>query len=129
MTPDQLKFAETHEWTHVAQVGGDTIATIGISKFAIEQLSDVVYLALPSVGKAVTAGKEFGEIESVKAVSNIYSTVDGVITEVNTSLPENLETLNSDPYGAGWMIKVKVSNAAGLDKLMNYSDYEKQCSH
>jgi glycine cleavage system H protein len=87
-------------------------------------LTDLVFMQLPEVGTKVTAGKEFGEVESVKAVSPIYSPVDGEIIEVNKDLPNRLETLSSDPFGEGWMIKVKVS--ADPSKLMDYASYQKQ---
>ncbi len=128
MTPDQLLFSETHEWVHVEQKEGSQIATLGITAFAVEALTDLVYMQLPKVGETVTAGKPFGEIESVKAVSDLYSPIDGEVVQVNTSLPDNLEILNDDPYGQGWLIKVKVSDPAPLSKLMNLEAYEKQCA-
>lgn len=123
MDPQQLRYAETHEW--VAMDG--EIATIGISKFAVEQLTDLVYIELPAVGKTVGIGKEFGEVESVKAVSPLYSPVTGTVTEVNEGLKDSLEVLGSDPYGAGWMIRVKVSPAGVSQELMDWPTYEKQC--
>ena len=123
MDPQQLRYAETHE--RVAMEGD--IATIGISKFAVEQLTDLVYIELPAVGKTVAIGKEFGEVESVKAVSPLYSPVAGTVTEVNEGLMDSLEVLGSDPYGAGWMIRVKVSPAGVSQELMDWPTYEKQC--
>ena len=128
MKPEELLYSETHEWTHVAQEGGQKIATIGISKFAVEQLTDLVYMQLPEVGKHLTAGTEFGEVESVKAVSSLYSPVEGDVVAVNAALPNQLETLNRDPYGAGWVMKVKVTDESSLGKLMNYATYQKQCA-
>lgn len=128
MSPDELLYAETHEWVHVADEGHDKIATIGISAHAIEALTDLVYMDLPSVGTQVHASEAFGEVESVKATSDMYSPVDGEIVEVNTGLPDNLEILSDDPYGKGWIIKVKISNDESLGKLMNYATYEKQCA-
>lgn len=128
MKPESLLFAETHEWVHVENRGNDKIATIGISTHAVEQLTDLVYMDLPESGAEVIAGKPFGEVESVKATSDLYSPVDGEVVEVNSDLPNQLEILNSDPYGAGWLIKVKVKNAASLDKLMDHAAYEKQCA-
>jgi glycine cleavage system H protein len=124
MNPTELKFASTHEWAHVA----DGVATIGISAQAVEALTDLVYMELPAAGAAVTAGEPFGEVESVKATSDLYSPVDGEVVEVNTSLPDNLEVLNSDPYEAGWILKVKLSSEDALAKLMDHATYEKQCS-
>ena len=90
MTTDNLLFAKTHEWVKVEESGGNKIATMGISAFAIEALKDLVYLDLPAVGQAVTAGESLGEIESVKAVSDIYAPVSGEVVETNTALPDNL---------------------------------------
>ena len=126
MKPEELLYSETHEWAHVAESGGDKIATVGISDFAVEQLTDLVYMELPDVGTPVSAGNEFGEVESVKAVSQLYSPVDGEIIEVNSGLPDNLEVLNRDPYGEGWIIKVKVTDDASLGALLDYSAYQKQ---
>ena len=108
MNPEQLLYSESHEWTSVAEVDGAKVATIGISAFAVSELSDLVFMELPEVGKQVAAGEEFGEVESVKAVSPLYSPVDGEIIEVNTDLPNQLETLNEDPYEKGWIIKVSL---------------------
>lgn len=124
MKPENLQYAETHEWVSLEGSGANRVATVGITAFAVELLTDLVFMQLPEVGTKVTAGKEFGEVESVKAVSPIYSPVDGEIIEVNKDLPNRLETLSSDPFGEGWMIKVKVS--ADPTKLMDYSSYQKQ---
>ena len=128
MSPDELLFAETHEWTHVSEQDGDKIATIGISAHAVEALTDLVYMELPAVGAEVKATESFGEVESVKATSDMYSPVDGTIVEVNTDLPDQLEILNDDPYGAGWIIKVKLSSEESLNNLMDHATYEKQCA-
>lgn len=128
VSPEELLYAETHEWAHVAEVGDDKIATIGISAHAVEALTDLVYMDLPAVGTTVTATESFGEVESVKATSDMYSPVDGEIIEVNTDLPDNLEVLNDDPYEKGWIIKVKLSSVKSLENLMNYATYEKQCA-
>jgi len=127
MNPEQLLFAETHEWAAIADVDGNKVATIGISANAVEALTDLVYMELPEVGGAVEAGAAFGEVESVKATSEMYSPVAGEVVEVNTGLPDNLEVLNSDPYGEGWVIKVKLASDEGVDKLLSYADYQKQC--
>ena len=128
MSPDELLYAETHEWVHVAEERGDKIATIGISAHAVEALTDLVYMELPAVGTTVNASESFGEVESVKATSDLYSPVDGEIVEVNTDLPDNLEILNDDPYDKGWIIKVKISNEEPLGNLMDQTTYEKQCA-
>ncbi len=124
----QLLYAETHEWVELSQDGDDQIATIGISAFAIEQLNDLVYMDLPEVGRTVAAGEEFGEVESVKAVSPLYCPVDGEVVEVHTELPDSLEKLNEDPFGFGWIVKVRVTDPAGLDSLMDWTAYQKQCA-
>ena len=127
-TPDDLLYAETHEWVRVGEEGGRKVGTIGITAFAIEQLTDLVHMVLPKVGAAVKQGDEFGEVESVKAVSSLYSPVDGEIIAVNSDLPSKLETLGSDPYGAGWLLKVAITSDEGLKKLMDKAAYERQCA-
>ncbi len=124
----KLLFAPTHEWADIAEVGGDKIATIGISAFAMEQLNDLVYMDLPEVGRVVNAGDELGEVESVKAVSPVYSPVSGEVIEVHSELPDNLEKLGIEPYEFGWMVKVKLSGDGGIDALMDLAAYQKQCS-
>ena len=128
MNQDELLYAETHEWIHVAPEGGRKVGTIGITAFAVQQLTDLVFMELPKVGATVTAGKEFGEVESVKAVSPLYSPASGEVVAVNSALPNKLETLGSDPFGEGWMIKVAIADEAELKKLMNRAAYEKQCA-
>lgn len=128
MKPEELLYAETHEWVHVADVEGRKVGTIGITAFAIEQLTDLVHMVLPKVGTLVRAGQEFGEVESVKAVSSLYSPVDGEVIEVNSELPQHLENLGKDPYQTGWMLKVALSDEAALGKLMDHAAYEKQCA-
>lgn len=123
----QLRYAESHEWVDVAEEGGERIATIGISKFAIEALNDLVYMDLPEVGRKLAIGDEFGEVESVKAVSPLYSPVAGEVVAVHSDLPDNLEGLNDDPYDFGWIIKVKLDGEPA-ETLMDYAAYEKQCA-
>lgn len=128
MTPEQLLYAKTHEWVHVeTAAGGTKIATVGISAFAAEALKDLVYVDLPEVGRRVEAGATFGEIESVKAVSDLYSPVDGEILEVNTAVADNLDQLSKDPYDQGWLVKIRISDESGLSELMDYAAYQKQC--
>ncbi len=124
----KLLYAASHEWADVSEDGGQKIATIGISAFAIEQLNDLVYMDLPEVGKVVSAGEEFGEVESVKAVSPLYSPVAGEVIEVHSDLPDNLDKLNDDPYDFGWIIKVKLDGDGGLDSLLDHAAYQKQCA-
>ena len=126
-SPSNLLYAKTHEWADVSAEDGVKFATIGISAFAIQQLTDLVYMDLPSVGSKVSAGEEFGEVESVKAVSPLYSPVDGEIIEVHGELPENLEGLKDDPYDFGWIMKVRLTDESSLGKLLDHAAYEKQC--
>lgn len=125
--PSQLLYAESHEWVDVADVDGDKIATIGISAFALAQLNDLVYMDLPEVGRGLEVGDEFGEVESVKAVSPLYSPVAGEVIEVNEGLPDQLEGINDDPYNFGWIVKVKLTDTSSTDALMNFETYERQC--
>jgi glycine cleavage system H protein len=120
MNPKDIKYTESHEWARLE--GG--IATVGITEHAAHNLSDLVYLGLPSVGDTVSAGASFGEIESVKAVSDLNSPVDGDVVEVNDALTDNLGTINEDPYGGGWLIKVRVKGKAPAS-LLGVDEYEK----
>jgi len=122
MNPESLKYSETHQWVLVE---GD-IATVGITEHAVEELGDLVYLDLPEKGKELKKGEVFGEIESVKTVSELYTPLDGTVVEVNEHLPDNLEELNADPYGLGWMIKLKIADKSQLDSLMSAAEYEEQ---
>ncbi|MEM9186367.1 MAG: glycine cleavage system protein GcvH [Planctomycetota bacterium] len=124
MPPEQLKYAKTHEWVAFA----DGVATIGISAFAVEALTDLVFIELPEVGRTVALDESFCEIESVKAVSDIYAPVAGEIVAVNDALPDALETLGDDPYEAGWIVKIKVADEAPLAELMDHPAYEKMCA-
>jgi glycine cleavage system H protein len=127
--PENLKYSKTHEWVRVEPdpAGGKT-ATVGLTAFALETLTDLVHIELPSVGRQVKAGQPFGEIESVKAVSDMNSPVDGTIAEVNSAVAENLEHLADDPYKAGWLVKIKITNEAGLANLLDEAAYKKQCA-
>ena len=128
MKPEELKFAASHEWAHLAESDGKKIATVGISAHAVEALSDVVYMELPEVGAEVSAGASFGEVESVKATSDLFAPVTGKVIEVNTGLPDNLEVLGTDPYGEGWIIKVEVTSEDAIANLMDFTTYEAQCN-
>src|SRR4051794_11985529 len=123
--PTDRKYLQTHEWH---QPIGDTI-TIGITQFAADELTDITYVSLPKVGDKVTANKPFGEIESVKATSDLYSGITGTVTEVNSTLSSEPGLVNRDPHGQGWMIKVKPSNPAELDQLLSLPDYLKAAGH
>ncbi len=127
MAQDRL-YAKTHEWVVLtSDSSGAKIATVGLTAFALEALTDLVHIELPKVGQQVKAAKPFGEIESVKAVSDLYSPVDGEVTAVNSEIAKNLEHLADDPYDAGWFIKIKISNGAGLNDLLDEAAYKKQC--
>jgi glycine cleavage system H protein len=124
MVPQDLRYARTHEW---ARVEGN-VCTVGITAFAVEQLTDVVAVELPRVGKPVVAGDEkgFGVIESVKAVSDLYSPVAGEVLEVNKAVVDDPALVAADPYGKGWLIKIKMAPGATLDLLMTAAEYEQQ---
>ncbi|MFW6195456.1 MAG: glycine cleavage system protein GcvH [Chloroflexota bacterium] len=119
-TPDDRKYSEEHEW---ALADGKTV-TVGVTQYATESLGDVVFVDLPEVGSKVGQFEKFGEIESVKAVSDLYSPVAGVVTEVNSAVVEVPEQVNEDPYNSGWLIKVEVDDPSQLDKLMAASEYD-----
>jgi glycine cleavage system H protein len=122
MDPKTLRYAKTHEW---ASLTGD-VCTVGLTQFAVEQLTDVIYVDLPDVGDPAMVGESFGEIESVKAVSDLYSPVDGEIMEVNKKLENDPTLVSQDPYGKGWVMKVKVEPGATLDHLLTWEQYQKQ---
>jgi len=122
MDPAQLRYSDTHEWVHL---DGST-ATVGISRFAVDQLTDLIMIELPEVGTRLVPGKSFGEIESVKAVSDLYAPIGGEVTEVNTAVVENVQLLADDPYDQGWLIKLKIADAAETAELMDFAAYEKK---
>ena len=122
MQPKDLRYAETHEW---ARLEGD-VCTVGITQFAVDQLTDVVHMELPAVGRRVEAGKPLGEIESVKAVSDLYAPVGGEVVAVNDKLTADPSIITGDPYGKGWMVKIKTAPGTGLDRLLTADQYEKQ---
>jgi glycine cleavage system H protein len=128
VNPQQLLYTKTHEWANIeSDPKGGKIATVGITAFALEVLTDLVFMALPEVGRQVRAGEPFGEIESVKAVSDLNSPVDGEVVAVNSDLVNNLEVLTKDPYQAGWLVKIKISNEAKIANLLDAAAYKKQC--
>jgi glycine cleavage system H protein len=118
--PSNLKYSKEHEWV---KVDGD-VATVGITDHAQSSLGDIVYVELPKVGAKYISMKEFGVVESVKTVSTLYCPVSGDVIEVNSKLSSAPEAINTDPYGEGWMIKLKMTNRSDLDKLLSASDYE-----
>ena len=118
--PENLHYSKDHEWVRVE----DGVAVIGITDHAQEQLGDVVYVELPKAGEAFAANDSFGSVESVKAVSEIFTPVSGEVTEVNESLNDEPEKVNKDPYNEGWMIKMKMSAPGEVDSLLNAAEYE-----
>ncbi|MFQ5807517.1 MAG: glycine cleavage system protein GcvH [Phycisphaerae bacterium] len=119
--PQDYKFAQTHEWF---KVESNTV-TAGITQFAADELTDITYVELPEVGTEVTAGSRFGEIESVKATSDLYCAVSGKVIAINERLADEPELVNNDPFGEGWMIKIECSDLGPLEKLMDAAAYEK----
>jgi glycine cleavage system H protein len=117
-----LKFTPTHEWVLLE---GD-VATVGISKFAVDQLTDLIVIDLPKVGTKIIPGKTFGEIESVKAVSDLYAPIGGEVSEINTNVASNVQLLAEDPYDKGWLIKVKVDQPPNTSELLDLDAYEKR---
>ncbi len=117
--PEGLKYSKEHEWVLVE----DKVAIIGITEFAQHELGDVVYVELPEVGEKVVKDDPFAAVESVKAVSDVFAPVSGTVLEINDTLPENPETINDDPYGDGWMIKVEMTDKDDLKDLMSAEEY------
>jgi glycine cleavage system H protein len=117
--PEGLKYSKEHEWVLVE----GTSATIGITEYAQEELGDIVFVELPEVGEKIVKDDPFGAVESVKAVSDIYAPVSGAVVETNEILPDNPETINDDPYGDGWMVRVELSDIDDLKDLMDADEY------
>ena len=118
--PEDLRYTKSHEWV---RVDGDT-ATIGITDHAQSELGDIVFVDLPNVGLAVSNGQSFGTVESVKTVSDVYSPLTGEVVAVNDSLGAQSEIMNADPYGSGWLIKVKMGDPSEIDSLLDASSYQ-----
>jgi len=118
--PTQFRYSKDHEWI---EVKGD-IGVVGITDYAQHELGDVVFVELPAVGATLMAGKNFGSVESVKAVSDIYAPVTGEVAEANSALVKAPEAINTDPHGAGWLIKIKLANPSELNALMDAKAYE-----
>jgi glycine cleavage system H protein len=128
-TPEDNRYAKSHEYVHVE----GAIGTIGITEYAQKELGDVVFVELPQVGSELEAGDELGSIESVKAVSELFSPVSGEVIEVNEALADNPALVNTDPWGDGWMVRIRLSDATEVDELMNAEEYdeyiEKEAAH
>lgn len=122
MVPQDLRYTETHEW---ARLEGE-VCTVGITQFAVEQLTDVVHVELPAVGQTVEAGKPFGEVESVKAVSDLYSPVSGEVIAVNEQVRTDPALIARDPYGQGWLIRLRLAPGASLAGLLTPERYAQQ---
>lgn len=119
-TPEDLNYTKDHEWVRVKE----NLATVGITDHAQNQLGDVVYVELPKVGDKFEASEPFGSVESVKAVSEVYMPLAGAVVEVNESLNDSPEQVNEDPYGEGWMIRIKIDNPSQVDALLTAIEYE-----
>jgi glycine cleavage system H protein len=117
--PEELKYTEDHEWI---RVDGD-IATVGITEFAQSELGDIVYVEIETVGEEINAGEVFGTVEAVKTVSDLFMPIDGTVLEFNEELENAPELVNEDPYGKGWMIKIKMSNPSQIDDLLTTNAY------
>ena len=118
MYPEELKYTKDHEWVRVV----DNVAEIGITNYAQDQLGDVVYVDLPNIGEDVVAGKSFGSVESVKAVSELFSPIGGKVIDVNSALSEHPEVVNSDPHST-WMVKIQISNSENILGLLDHNKY------
>lgn len=118
--PPGLKYSKEHEWV----AAEESMATIGITDHAQDQLGEIVYIELPSVGEKISKDDPFGVVESVKAVSDIYAPISGTVAEVNEGLRESPEVINEDPYGDGWLIKIRASDVSEMDDLMDSEEYE-----
>lgn len=118
--PDNLRYTKDHEWVRIE---GDE-AFVGITEFAQQELGDIVYVEIETVGKELEAGSVFGTVEAVKTVSDLFLPLSGTVSEVNPNLNANPELVNSDPYGEGWMIKMKISNQSDVDGLMSAEAYQ-----
>src|SRR4051812_49682323 len=120
MDPKTFKYSPTHEWVHVE----GEVATIGISRFAVDQLTDLIVIDLPAVGTRLVPGKSFGEVESVKAVSDLYAPIGGEVVEVNKAVADDVQILADSPFDKGWLIKVKIDDPADLEALLDAAAYE-----
>jgi glycine cleavage system H protein len=122
--PNDRKYSQTHEWFKV----DGPLVTIGITKFAADELTDITYVSLPEIGGAVQGGSHFGEVESVKATSELFTAVSGTVKQINTRLADEPELVNNDPFGDGWMLKVECRDPGPLANLMDGPAYDKMIS-
>ncbi|MCP4725977.1 MAG: glycine cleavage system protein GcvH [bacterium] len=119
--PDDLKYTRDHEWVAVKE---DNVIVLGVTDYAQDQLEDIVYLELPETGLEISAGDAFGSVEAVKAVEDIYTPVSGEVVEINEALEDKPELCNQDPYGEGWLVKIKCSDMSEVDGLLSADDYK-----
>lgn len=119
--PDDVRYTREHEWAR--EQGG--VVTVGITGYATEQLGDVVFVELPEVGRVLESGKTFGVVEAVKTVSDLYSPLAGEVVEVNTALGDDPSVVNKDPYGAGWMVRIRLADPSSFASLLSSADYAK----
>ncbi|MFI5606801.1 glycine cleavage system protein GcvH [Amycolatopsis sp. NPDC051903] len=120
-TPEELRYTEEHEWVATRE---GALVRVGITEYAQDQLGDVVFVDLPEVGKQVGSGDVFGEVESTKSVSELFAPVDGEIVAVNDAVGESPELINSDPYGEGWLVEIRMDDPSGLDALLEAEAYQ-----
>ncbi|MDT8912622.1 glycine cleavage system protein GcvH [Amycolatopsis sp. PS_44_ISF1] len=120
-TPEELRYTEEHEWVATRE---GPVVRVGITEYAQDQLGDVVFVDLPEVGRQVGTGDGFGEVESTKSVSELFAPVDGEIVAVNDAVAESPELINSDPYGEGWLVEIRLDDPAGLDALLEAEAYQ-----
>lgn len=122
MTPEDRKYSKDHEWAQIS----DSVATVGITEFAAESLGDVVFVDMPDVGTVLTQGEKYGDIESIKTVSDLIAPVSGVVVEINDSATSNPDVVNEDPYGRGWLMRVQITDKDQLNILIDASAYDAQ---
>ncbi|WP_033287852.1 glycine cleavage system protein GcvH [Amycolatopsis jejuensis] len=120
-TPEELRYTEEHEWVATRE---GSLVRVGITEYAQDQLGDVVFVDLPEVGKQVGAGDVFGEVESTKSVSELFAPVDGEVVAVNSAVADSPELINSDPYGEGWLVEIRLDDSAGLEALLEAEAYQ-----
>ncbi|MEU5261402.1 glycine cleavage system protein GcvH [Amycolatopsis sp. NPDC021455] len=119
--PEELRYTEEHEWVATRE---ETLVRVGITEYAQDQLGDVVFVDLPEVGRQVSAGDVFGEVESTKSVSELFAPVDGEVVAVNDAVADSPELINSDPYGEGWLIEIRLDDPSGLEALLEAEAYD-----
>ncbi|RMG03008.1 MAG: glycine cleavage system protein GcvH [Planctomycetota bacterium] len=127
MNPEQLRYTKTHEWVRLDEEGGEPIAVVGLSAFATAELSDIVFIELPEPGTTLKAGEPFGQIESVKAVSDMYAPIGGEVVAVNQEAVDDVGVIQESPEDKGWLIKLRPSDPGEIESLLDPAAYKKQC--